>query len=150
MHSLFEDYFNCLQGLHDDIKKCIDGLPQEALYWVPGAEMNSLCVIAVHVAGSQRYWIGDIISQEDSKRDRDAEFRARGLDAVELTKRLDESLAYTKGILERLRLEDLETICVSPKDDRKFTKGWVLWHVLEHVANHLGHAQLTRQLWEQR
>ena len=150
MQKLFEDYVNCLQGLHNDIKQCIDGLPQKALDWVPGAEMNSLCVIVVHVAGSERYWMGDIVSLEDSGRDRDAEFRAKGLDEAELKRRLDDSLSYVKSVLERMSLEDLETICVFPKDGRTFTKGWAIYHVLEHVANHLGHAQLTRQLWEQR
>jgi hypothetical protein len=28
--------------------------------------------------------------------------------------------------------------------------GWALCHILKHTALHLGHLQITRQLWEQR
>ena len=66
MPQLLQDYLNSLETLFDDYKKTIDGLPQEALDSVPGTEMNSLCVIVVHVAGSTRYWIGDIVAKEDS------------------------------------------------------------------------------------
>jgi len=42
----FEDYFERLQALHADIKCAIKELPQMALDWVPGTDMNSLCVLA--------------------------------------------------------------------------------------------------------
>ena len=150
MSQLLKDYLNLLETLFDDFKKTIDGLPHEALDWVPGTEMNSLCVIVVHVAGATRYWIGDIVAKEDSNRDRAAEFRTQGIDITELNDRLDSSLAYMKRVLEGLTLEDLKAICVLPQDGREVTKGWIIFHVLEHVANHLGHAHVTRQLWDQR
>ena len=150
MPQLLQDYLNSLETLFDDFKKTINGLPQEALDWVPGEEMNSLCVIVVHVAGSTRYWIGDLIAKEDSNRDRAAEFRTRGIDLAELNERLDSSLNYMKGVLGRLTLEDLKETCVLLQDGREVTKGWIIFHVLEHVASHLGHAHITRQLWDQR
>ena len=150
MKQLFMDYLNSLETLFDDFKKTIDGLPQEALDWTPGTEMNSLCVIVVHVAGSVRYWIGDILAKEDSNRDRAAEFLTRGIDLAVLNDRLDGSLTYMKRVIGELALEDLEAICVLPQDGREVTKGWIIFHVLEHVANHLGHANITRQLWDQR
>ena len=150
MLQLFKDYSDCLETLYNEFKKTIDGLPKEALDWVPGTEMNSLCVIVVHVTGSTRFWMGDIVANEDSNRDRDAEFRTQGVDMAELKDRLESGMAYMKRVFEGLTLEDLETICVLPQDGRKITKGWAICHVLEHVANHLGHAQVTRQMWEQR
>ena len=30
------------------------------------------------------------------------------------------------------------------------SSAWALLHAVEHVREHMGHAQLTRQLWEQR
>lgn len=150
MLQLFKDYTDCLETLYEDFKKNIDGLPQEALDWVPGEDMNSLCVIIVHTTGSTRFWIGDIAANDDSNRDRDAEFRSEGVDLAELKNRLDSSLAYVKGVFEKLTLEDLETVCVLPQGGREVTKGWAICHVLEHVANHLGHVHITRQLWDQR
>ena len=150
MQKLFVDYLDFLQRRHDDIKRTIEGLPQAALDWVPGPEMNSLCVIVVHVSGSGRYWIGDIVAGEPSGRDREAEFRTQGVDVAGLIEHMDGSLAYVHRVLEGLKLEDLGAPCVSPRDGREVTVGWALLHVLEHTAIHVGHAQLTRQLWEQR
>ena len=39
---------------------------------------------------------------------------------------------------------------ISTRDDRNFSAGWALAHALEHTAPHLGHAQVTRQLWERK
>ncbi len=150
MQKLFGDYLERLQRLHDDIKQSIEGLPQAALDWIPGPEMNSLCVIVMHVSGSERYWIGDIVAQEPSGRDREAEFGTRGIDVEELMQRMDGSLAYVHRVLEGLMLEDLGAPRVAPRDGREVSVGWALFHVLEHAAVHVGHVQLTRQLWDQR
>lgn len=146
----FEDCLERLQALHAGIKCAIKGLPQIALDWVPGPDMNSLGVLVVHVTGAERYWIGDVVGRDPSGRDRAAEFRARGLGEAALKKRLDETLAHSRVVLEKLTLSDLETLRVSPRDGREFTVAWSLAHALEHTALHLGHVQITRQLWDQR
>jgi len=150
MQPFLGDYLERLQDLHGAIERAIEGLPQTALDWVPGLEMNSLGVLVVHVVGAERYWIGDVVARDPSGRDREAEFRARGLDAATLKDRLANSLAYCRGALEGLTLQDLETPRTSPRDGRTFTVAWSLAHAPEHTALHLGHIQITRQLWEQR
>ena len=52
-------------------------------------------------------------------------------------------------MLDGLSLEELEELRISPRDGRQFTVGWSLAHALEHTAIHVGHAQITRQLWEE-
>jgi uncharacterized damage-inducible protein DinB len=144
------DYFETLRNLHADIERALDGLPPEALDWSPGLEMNSLSVLATHVAGSERYWIGDVAGGNPSGRDREAEFRVQDLKAEALAARLAETLAHSQAVLERLTLHDLEVQRASPMhDNRAFSVGWSLAHALEHTAQHLGQMQLTRQLWEQ-
>jgi len=149
MQKLLEDYLNCLQSLHDDIKLTIEGLPQSALDWIPGSEMNSLGIIVVHVAGSERFMIGDIVAKEPSGRDREAEFRTQDIDVAGLNERLDDSLAYIRQVLGRFNLEDLDTPCVSPRDGSTNSARWYLFRIIGHVASHLGHAQITRQMWDQ-
>lgn len=149
MQPFFQEYWRCFQELHDHIERAIEGLPQEALDWVPGPDMNSLCVLVVHVTGAERYWIGDIVAGDPSGRDREAEFRAQGLDAMTLKKRLADTKAYSQGVLEKLTMEHLEKVCASPRDGRKFTVAWSLAHALAHTAAHVGHMQITRQLWDQ-
>ena len=143
-----EGYWECLQGLHAGIERTIESLPPEALDWVPGPDMNSLGVLAVHVAGAERYWIGDVVGSDPSGRDRAAEFLVRGLAAAVLKARLAETLTHSQTVLERLTLPDLEATRVSPRDGHVFTASWCLAHALEHTALHLGHMQLTRQLWD--
>jgi uncharacterized damage-inducible protein DinB len=150
METFFQDCLDRLQRLHGEMEFAMEGLPQSALDWMPGTGMNSLCVLAVHVAGAERYWIGDVIAREPSSRDRQAEFRAQGLDAATLRKRLRDALNCCQSAFGRLTLEDLAESRVSPRDGRRTAVSWSIAHILEHTAVHTGHMQVTRQLWEQR
>lgn len=149
MEPIFADYLERLQGLHKDFIAAFDGLPAEALDWVPGADMNSLCVLVVHTTGATRYWIG-VALDEIPERDRAAEFRAHGLSADELRARFAIVEDDTRQALERLTLADLTGLRTIPQRTWQVTANWALLHALEHVGLHLGHAQITRQLWDQR
>ena len=109
--------------------------------------MNSISVLVFHLTGAERYWIGDVAAQEPSDRDRDSEFKVHDVGMDGVRKRLDDSLAYAHKSLEKLTLQDLETSRTSPRDGRKFTVAWALLHALEHANLHLGHIQITHQLW---
>jgi uncharacterized damage-inducible protein DinB len=149
MLAILVNYLERLQGLHTAIERIVNGLPQAALDWTPRPEMNSIHVLAVHVAGSERYWIGDVAGIDPSGRDRDAEFRAHGLDTHSLIDLLDRTLAHSRAVLEGLELADLEDRRVSPHNSRQVTVAWCLAHALEHTALHVGHMEITKQLWEQ-
>lgn len=148
MQTLFVDYADLLKKCHDNIRKTMDGLPPEALDWVPGADMNSICVLVYHITGAERFWIGDVAAQEPSNRDRDAEFKVKNLGEEFLRQRLDDSFTYVNSVLEKLTLQDLELSRVTSRGT--FTVGWALLHALEHSHLHLGHLQITHQLWDQR
>ena len=149
MLAILAEYAERLQTLHTGMEQIINGLPQAALDWTPGPEMNSIHVLAVHVAGSERYWIGDVAGSDPSGRDRDAEFRSGGLDTYALIDLLDRTLAHSRAVLEGLEPADLETLRISPRNGRQVTVAWCLAHALEHTALHLGHMEITKQLWEQ-
>ena len=150
MESFNQDYLDRLEELHQDIARAIDGLPQEALDWEPGDDIPTVNVLVTHLTGAERYWIGDVAGGTPSDRDRDAEFRAQGLEIAELTKRLQESGDFAKKLLAKITILDLEGICISPRTGRRFTVAWALLHALEHTAIHLGHIQIIRQMWDQR
>jgi uncharacterized damage-inducible protein DinB len=149
MQPFYEDYLNNLQELHNDIQTAIKDLPQTALDWTPpGEDFNSLSVLIVHLAGAERYWLGDVVAGVPSGRDRDAEFRVHGMSLDELTNRLESSLDYVRQVLNKLSLQDLESRRISPRNGREITVAWALDHNLKHTALHLGHIQITRQLWD--
>jgi uncharacterized damage-inducible protein DinB len=149
MQSFFTNYWNNLQELHNEIRAAIHGLPQQALDWTPGSEMNSMSVLVVHLIGAERYWIGDVIAGEPSGRDRDSEFLVKGLSEQNLVQKLVEIETYLQKALETLPLQELEAERISPRNGRVMTVGWALGHALKHTALHVGHIQMTRQLWEQ-
>ena len=148
MDTFIADYLERLDTLHQDIKKTVEDLPQNALDWVPGPDMNSLAVLVAHTAGSLRYWIGDVAGKDPSGRDRPGEFRTHGVELIALNGKLAASFDYARDFLPALGYQDLSSIRISPLHDRQVTVGWALAHALEHTALHTGHIQLTRQLWD--
>ena len=149
MPKFFEDYLDILEARHNNILRALDGLPPAALDWKPGPDMNSISVLVFHLTGAERYWIGDVAVQDPSDRDRSAEFKVHDVGLDVLKDRLNKNLAYARTALNGLTLEDLEKTQLSPRDGQTFTVGWALVHALEHTTLHLGHIELTRQLWEQ-
>lgn len=149
MDAYYRDYLSTLEQLLKDFKSALHDLSPAALDWKPGSEMNSLAVLAVHTAGSLRYWIGDVVAEDPSDRDRNSEFLSQNRDVPFLESRLDASLEYTRSALEKMALGDLHKPRSSSRHDTQFTCAWALLHALEHTAQHTAHAQLTRQLWDQ-
>ena len=153
MHPYFLDYLERLAELHQDILNAIDGLPSEALDWTPiqktTGDMNTINVLVTHLCGAERYWIGEVACGEDSGRVRSEEFQVSGLDSAILAEKIKSATQYAQSALEKLDIEDLAKESNS-RDGRSSTIGWALLHALEHTAIHLGHIQITRQLWNEK
>jgi hypothetical protein len=136
--------------LHASILKDLNTLPADALDWKLGAETNSVSVIITHLTGAERFLIGDVIMQDPSNRNRDAEFLVKGVTKEDLVRRLNDTEAYLIASFEKLSLTDLEAMRVHPRHGNQVSVSWALLHALEHSGTHLGHIELTVQLWQQR
>ncbi|MCK6581501.1 MAG: DinB family protein [Anaerolineales bacterium] len=145
METFFADCLNNMQELHSDIGNALEGLPLEALDWSPKPGVNPISVLVVHLTGSQKFLFGEVIQGQDVHRDRDAEFRAKGLTSSQLTQRLTGSLEFIKSVMEGLTPADLDRKCMFRT--REVTVGWVIGHSLKHTATHLGHIQVMRDMW---
>lgn len=150
MEPVFRGLYDLLQEVHDDFKEEITGLPQADLDWSPGEGMNSIAILVAHTAGSETFWIGDIVMEQPTGRDRPAEFATMGLDAKALIDLLDGSLSRIEGAFETLSTDQLGESRTSPWQEEEFTLARAISHILEHTALHLGHIQMTRQLLELR
>ena len=148
MKPFYADYLNNLEELHQEILHAINGHPQDAFDWTPFTGSNSLSILIIHLSDAERYWFSDVVSGVPSGRDRDSEFKVKNLKPGVLTARLHESWSYGAQVLENLDLNDLETKRRSSRNDRDVSVTWALEHALKHTAVHLGHIQITRQLWE--
>jgi uncharacterized damage-inducible protein DinB len=148
-----ENYLSRLEDLRDIIRGYVVDLPADALNWRPiqpgeGEDdhvTNSLAVMAVHVAGAESFWIQEVIGGQPPSRDRDAEFVTQVESVEPILARLDAVGAETRRIMQGLTAADLErTYYVR---ERAVTGRWAILHAIEHAALHLGHMQMTRQLW---
>ena len=146
----FEALADNFHELHGEIQRDLDVLPPEALDWKPGAEMNSVSVIIVHLTGAERFLIGDILMQDPSNRDREAEFLVAGMNKADLLQRLSATEDYIKAAFEKLSLSDLDAHRIHPRHGNQVSVSWALLHALEHSATHVGHIQLTVQMWQQK
>ena len=149
MELFASEYLERLESLFSGFDAAIEGLPVAALNWSPGPEMNSIAVLATHAAGATRYLIGDLVGREPSARVREDEFRATAVDGATLRQSLADVAAHSKSVVARLTVNDLEKSYFSPQRQREFTVAWSLLHALDHLAEHMAHAQLTRLLWQQ-
>ena len=153
MEQFFVDYLEILHTLSRDFIATFDDLPVEALDWVPGVEMNSFDILVVHTVGAALYFLSDIVSSESTNRNRALEFQAKGLTHDELKAKFAALETYAHSLCERLTLADLATSrAVTLRDGtvRQMSNAYAMQHVLDHTGLHLGHAQITRQLWQTR
>src|SRR5215212_10296642 len=145
-HQLFADYLERLEGLQRRLHTDVQDLSAEAMDWSPGPAMNSVAVLLAHITGLLREGI-DLALDDPPGRVREQEFQTRGVLSAEMLRRLDAVIDYAREALPRLGLEDLAK--ERKDEDGMITCGWALLHALEHAYLHLGHIQLTCQMWRQ-
>ncbi len=145
-----DNYQGRIDDLRRQVSQLIVDLPAEALNWYPiegveGHATNSLAALAAHIAGAERFWIAEIVGGRPPTRDRAAEFATRVSAAAELVRLLQETGAETDQILSALSEADLDG--TREVEGRTVPVRWGLLHVIDHTALHLGHMQITYQLW---
>lgn len=150
MHPILGEYMKLLEALYGDFGAAIKDLPVEALDWTPGTDMNSLAVLIVHTTGATSFLVGEIAGDIPSNRDRAAEFKVTGWDEAKLKARLDDSKELVRGVLDKLTVDDLTKTRFSESRNRTYMYAEAIFHALDHTGLHVGHAQITRQLWDQR
>ena len=145
-----DNYLERIEDLRGQVSGLIADLPAEALNWRPieGKDdhvTNSLAVLAAHLAGAEHFWIAEVIGGRPATRDRDAEFVTVAASTAELLQLLEKISLETREVLSSLSESDL--------NGTRQTKGrivpvrWCMLHVIDHTALHLGHMQITYQLW---
>ena len=150
MNPELDHYLHMIEDLRGQVRELIVDLPAEALNWRPLPEaddhaMNSLAVMAAHVAGAEHFWIAEVVGGYPTTRDRPSEFVIEVDGPESLVRRLDEVGAETRAVFSRLTAANLEVM--RDAHDRSVTTRWAILHVIDHTALHLGHMQITYQLW---
>ena len=104
----------------------------------------------MHAVGSTRWWLSLALDVPLPERDRDAEFRTHVADAGELLTIFDPIAADCRALLDTDAPFDAGATRVDPRDGDQVTAAYALIHAVEHLREHVAHAELTRQVFEQR
>lgn len=150
MISELQHYWSLIDDLRRQAGRLVADLPAEALNWRPLPQvddhaMNSLAALAAHIAGAEHFWVAEVVGGHPPTRDREAEFRLAVDGPAPLLARLEAVGAETAAVFEQLAPADLEGTRVA--HEKPLTVRWSILHVIDHSALHLGHMQITYQLW---
>ncbi len=144
------NYLERLEDLHGQITGMVAGLSAEALNWrpLPGSgdhATNSLAALAAHAAGAEHFWIAEVVGGRPATRDREAELATQAASSAEAVQLLENTALETREIFLTLKDPDLEA--TRQTAGRTVPVRWCLLHVIDHTSLHLGHMQITFQLW---
>lgn len=145
-----ENYLERIEDLRGQIARLVSELPVDALNWRPierddDHATNSLAVLVAHCAGAEHHWIAEVVGGRPATRHREAEFATVATSAAELLSLLEKTALETKDVFSKLNDADLDGIRLT--EGRTVQVRWGILHVIDHTSLHLGHMQITRQLW---
>ncbi len=137
-----------LEELWSSLLRAVAAVDDEVFHWCPGSEFNSIAILLRHLAGAERWWIGEAIGGIPSHRVRDAEFVHDAPPRADVLKAVEDARARTRRVLAGLTIEDLqaEVSATVTRGNPPNTKLWALLHQLEHVGYHRGQILLLRNL----
>ncbi|MBI2918896.1 MAG: DinB family protein [Chloroflexi bacterium] len=143
-------YVDSFHNLWEQARQALKDLPPQALNWTPlPRDTNSAAVVVTHMCGSAALGVYQALTGVDVRRQRDAEFRASAQTAADLLAVVDRIEAQCREALEGATTNALAEAFAPPGRDPLSRRGWVQ-RSLTHLGTHVGHLQLTRQLWEAR
>ena len=143
----------------DGMREALDGIPLDAIGWRPaGDDTNTIAVLAAHAMHSTRWWLSIAVGAPLPDRDRPSEFLGDVPEAEDLRASFETLAAECRSLVGGAATFEpgAERTSTSPSRAERseppetVTAAWALLHALEHLREHVAHAQLTRQLWEAR
>jgi uncharacterized damage-inducible protein DinB len=137
------------------LREAIDGLPDEATAWTPAPNTNSVTVLTIHSLTSIRFFLGNGSGRvrtigDYRTEDRTPAFASQGESAAALVARIDNAIPELEALLAAGSEDDLTTAITWPPEDAPnlpATGVGCLFHAVAHLREHVGQAQLMRDLW---
>jgi uncharacterized damage-inducible protein DinB len=133
-----------LAHLRASVVHKVDGLDGDQLRWRPAPTANSLGVIVVHLGYAERLWLRAIFAGEPM----DMAWRQHmfelpdGWSVDDVVAFYAAECATADAVLDRAGSFDLP----SAGEVRPTTLRWVVLHLIEETARHVGHMDITREL----
>lgn len=143
------------RSLFAEFIETVASLSEAALDWRPIPTASSVAQLAAHVASSTPFWFGvaagvraDLMAYRQGERA--AAFATAGMSSEALCQRLQDAADEVERLAEMGRPELFDKVVTWHDDDGTgpaLNHAEALFRAVSHVREHLGHAQLTRDLW---
>lgn len=137
-----------LTHLRESVIYKLEDLDHEQLRWRPASGANSLGVIAVHLGYAERLWLRAIFAGEQM----DMAWRSHMFELPDRWSVEDVIAFYRSETVAADRVLDAATSFDVPSSGsfRPTTLRWVVFHLIEEIARHVGHMDITRELLDGR
>jgi hypothetical protein len=136
-----------------DMRAAIAGLEPEMLAREPAPDTSPLVVLVRHSVTATQALLGAAATgrmnrQQYRDEQRTPSFQNREATEGELVALLDRLEADAARLLAETPLDQLgdDVTLEGPTPGDPATRAWMLLHAIEHLREHVGHAQLTRQV----
>lgn len=159
MNAEIQGYSNFIDMLLEKAADNAAPLAPDALNWQPlDSDTNSVAALCAHMCGVVRWWVQQGLTGNDVGRKRDTEFVATVDDNGNLSfwgtsRPLADVISETKAI-SKDTLANLDPAALT-QQSAVDTLGpqlnrWALVHTIDELAQHIGHMELTIQLYNAR
>jgi hypothetical protein len=140
-----ESLWGFIKSSVDRIISCLHGLEENDLNLRPLPNANSLYVLTIHTIGNIEANILGVLCHQNINRQREKEFRARGNSVEPVLQRWHDVQESISSHIAKLSSKDLNKEYMHPRRG-KITGRDLLITIARHAAEHVGHAELTRDL----
>ena len=136
----------------EDMRLAVKGLDAATLAKAPAPETSPLVTLVRHTATSTRYQLGCAATGRGDQRQYRGEIRPTAFAGDEagadsLIRIIDTLEEEGRRLIADVPLDRLgDRVDLGDNGDDGPTRAWMLIHALEHFREHVGHAQLTRQV----
>lgn len=141
-------HLHVLEDLHRQVAETVAPLSDDDINRsVPGLA-NSVGILLRHIAGSERYWVGEVVGGRPANRKRETEFGHERLQKSALLAELNRVRSLSSDVLGALGPEELlaEVDVQRSKGVVKETRAFALIHATQHLAYHLGQLRYMAKL----
>lgn len=153
MHPTYEAGLLVARDSLGMLRDALDGLPGDALEWRPAPSANPVSVLVTHSLTATDFWLACAAGKGPSREEylgerRPGSFEERPSSVATLAAAVDQFSAALEALFEGAGEAELAAHMPWKADNgRNMTGAECIVHAVGHLREHVGHVQLTRDLW---